>query len=150
MNYCGLSLAGSSTLHSCPWPRVGERVGKAEVKKPVGWDKGCSLGKAKAAHAGKAEQGTHLLLPFGRQVFSTSGRARLIVCDGFLGRQMPSILVGRVAWEAEKSLAVCKHCSAANHGFVITTVFIKIPKHSIIQASPWSNSSEKENWCMLI
>lgn len=31
--YCGLTLAGSSALHSCLWPGVGEGFGKAEVKK---------------------------------------------------------------------------------------------------------------------
>ena len=49
---------------------MGERIRRVKVRKLVGWENDSFIGKAKAAHTSKANQGIHSLLPIGRQVFS--------------------------------------------------------------------------------
>ena len=55
---------------SLPCSGMGERIRRAKVKKLVGQDKDSLIGKAKAAHTSKANQGIHSPLPIGRQAFS--------------------------------------------------------------------------------
>ena len=57
---------------------VGERTGRVKVRKLVGWE--TSINKAKAAHASKAKQGIHSLLPISRQVFSHLQESRAVSC----------------------------------------------------------------------
>ena len=52
------------------------RVGRAKARKLMGWDKDSLIGKAKAKHASKANQGIHSLLPISRQVFSHLQQSR--------------------------------------------------------------------------
>ena len=142
-------------------PRGGmrERIGRVNVRKLIGWDKGSLIGKAKGMHASKAKQGIHSLPPSGQAGAQLSpGQQGSITRNGYLGRQMPSLrtslpsffpqlymlsmmsygmeypfgqlgsavpavsppnllctsslFTGRVGWEAEKALTLCKHCWA--------------------------------------
>ena len=49
---------------------MGEGIGRGKVRNLVGWDEDSLIDNAKAARASKAKQGTHSLLPIGRQVVS--------------------------------------------------------------------------------
>ena len=63
-------LSPTQLLAHSPRVGMGERIGRVKVRKLVGWDKDSFIGKAKATHTSKANQGIHSPLPMGRQVFS--------------------------------------------------------------------------------
>lgn len=48
----------------------GGRIWRVKVKKFMSWDKGISIGKAKAMQASETKQGINLPLPITRQMFS--------------------------------------------------------------------------------
>ena len=71
---------------------MGDRNRRLKVRKPVGWDKDGSIGKAEAVHTSKAKWGIRSLLPTSRQVFSHLQESRAPSwVNGDLGGQMPSL-----------------------------------------------------------
>ena len=62
-------LDTTQPLAHSPLGAIGDRTGRVELRKLVEWDKNGLIGKAKAAHASKAKQRIHSLLPISRQVF---------------------------------------------------------------------------------
>jgi len=78
---CQLATKYHTASRSLPPSGMGERVERVKVRKLVGWDKNGLIGKAKAAHANKAEQGIDSLLPVIMWVFShlQESRAQLWV-----------------------------------------------------------------------
>jgi len=59
---------------------MGERIRRIKVRKLVGSDKDSLISKAKDAHACKAKQGIHSLLPVSRQGFSHLQESRAPSC----------------------------------------------------------------------
>lgn len=73
-----VSHAGNSVPHSClltlHW--VEERIGRVKVRKLIGWHKDSFIGKAKAVHTNKVNQGINFPLPIICQVFSYPQESR--------------------------------------------------------------------------
>ena len=86
-----LNLAGNWTPHPSPSVGWGGQLEKKKKVKLMGWDENSLIGKAKAAHASKAKQGIHSLLPMDRQVFSHLQESRAPSDISYLARQKPSL-----------------------------------------------------------
>lgn len=61
-------------------------IRRATMRKLMDQDKYNILGKAKDAHASKAKEGLHSLLPIGKQVLSHFQESRAAQTSGFLGK----------------------------------------------------------------
>lgn len=63
--------------HTAPPSGMGEKIGRAKMRKLVGREKTSLKGKAKATHKSKAKQGIHSWLPMDRQVLSHAQESRV-------------------------------------------------------------------------
>lgn len=84
-----LTPLGCSAPPSC-WLSLPGGLGEKTIKlqERMDSDKYSLLGKAKTACASRANQGIHLMILTGRQLSATPRKAGLIMCYGFMGRQM--------------------------------------------------------------